>query len=74
MKIENMSPRRKARERRLWRNIILISLIPVILSIVFTWYGVFLVSIAFTFFAYMVYEYLAPPADYGPTPWWYFGL
>lgn len=74
MKIENMTPKRKARARRLWRKILLVSLVPLIMSIVFTWYGVFFVSIVFSFFAYMMYDYFEPPVDYGPTPWWYFGL
>lgn len=74
MKIENMSPRRKARERKLLRNTTLLSLIPVIMSIVFVWYGVFLVSIVVTFLTYVAYSYFLPDEDYGPAPWWYFGL
>lgn len=74
MKIENMSPRRKARERRLWRRIIIITLIPAIMSMVFEWYVAFFISIALTFMSYVVYSYFVPDKDYGPTPWWYFGL
>ena len=74
MKIENMSPRRKARERRLWRRIIIITLIPAIMSMVFEWYVAFFISIALTFMSYVVYSYFVPDKDYGHTPWWYFGL
>ena len=74
MKIEKMSAKRKARERKLWRKILVVSLIPMVLSMVFAWYGVFLVCfIAFILF-YLVYDRFAPDKDYGPTPWWYFGL
>ncbi len=74
MKIENMSPKRKARERKLWRNIIFVSLIPVIVTVVFAWYGAFLVSICVSLFAYFEYVQFMPDKDYGCTPWWYFGL
>lgn len=74
MKIDRMPPKRKAKERKRWRNIILVTLVPVIMSVIFAWYGVFLVSIVLTFLAYVVYSYFLPEEDYGYTPWWFFGL
>jgi hypothetical protein len=74
MKIEKMSPRRKARERKLWRNICIASLVPVVASLLFFGCVAFFVSVLFSLFAYMVYESLSPADDYGYTPWWFFGL
>ncbi len=74
MKLENMSPKRKAREKKMWLKIFIASLVPVAVSMYFGWYGAFLVFFVLAFLAYMGYENFAPDENYGPTPWWYFGL
>lgn len=73
MKIENMSPKRKAKERKFWRNVVFVSLIPLIMSMVFGWAWTFLVSFLATSFFYIVYSYFVPDnKEYGSVPWEYF--
>ncbi len=75
MKIENMTPRRKARERKFWRKVFFVSLVPVAVFVYLAWYWAFLASLVVSFFIYVIYEAFAPDDDYGwPMPWWFYGL
>lgn len=71
---KNISAKRKAKERKLWRNIFIASLITVIVSLLFLGCIAFFVSIVFALIAYGQYDSLKPNKEYGYTPWWYFGL
>ena len=71
---KNTSARRKAKERKLWRNIFIVSLIAVVFSLLFLGCIAFLGCIVFALLAYGQYDFLKSTKDYGYTPWWYFGL
>ena len=71
---KNISAKRKAKERKLWRNIFIVSFVAVIVSLLFLDCIFFFVSIVFAILAYGQYDSLKPNKDYGNTPWWYFGL
>ena len=70
----NISAKRKAKERKLWRNILIVSIAAVVVSLLFLGCIAFFVSIVFALLTYGQYDSLKPNKDYGYTPWWYFGL
>ncbi len=71
---KNISAKRKAKERKLWRNILIVSLVAVVVSLLFLGCIAFFVSVVFALLAYGQYDSLKPNEDYGYTPWWYFGV
>ena len=71
---KNISEKRKAKERKLWRNVFIVSLIAVIVSLLLLGCIAFFLSVVFAIMAYGQYDSLKPIEDYGETPWWYFGL
>lgn len=70
----NISAKRQTKERNLWRNIFVASLIAVVVSLLFLGCIAFFVSVVFAIIAYGPYDSLKPNEDYGETPWWYFGI
>ncbi len=71
---KNISAKRKAKESKLWRNILIVSIVAVIVSLLFLGCIAFFVSIVFAILVYGQYDSLKPNKDYGYTPWYYGAL
>ncbi len=69
-----MSKKRKAKERKRWRKVYIVSLIAVVVSFFTLSYVALFVSIMIAGMAYGQYDSLKPDEGYGYTPWWYYGL
>lgn len=74
METEKIIERKKARDRKMWRKIFIASLVPVVVSLIFFGCIPFAISVFFALFSYGEYYSLEPAKDYGPAPWWYYGL
>ncbi len=70
----NISAKRQAKERKLWRNIFIASIVAVVVSLLFLGCIAFFVSIVFAILAYGQYDSRKPYQDGGHTPWYYGAL